>query len=146
VLRASRAGVLSTRYEITRDDAPLCTWTPSAFLGGGSFVLDRRRYDVARGGWTGRRYRLLDDSGALVALADGVGRSYWTVEAGGVTHRFERPSLFRRDQVLVRDGEQVGAVRRTGAWSGEAEADLPGLEPPVQVFVVVSLLAVWTED
>jgi hypothetical protein len=146
VLCASRTGLLSTRYEITRDDAPLCTWKPSAFLGGGSYVLDGHRYDVARGGWTGRRYRLLDDSGALVALADGVGRSYWTVEAGGVTHRFERQSRLRGDQALVRDGEQVGAVRRIAAWSGEAEADLPGLELRVQVFVMVSLLAVWTED
>jgi hypothetical protein len=139
-------GLLSTRYEITRDGANLCTWKPSAFFGGGAFVLDGCRFDVARGGWTGRRYRLLDDSGALVALADGVGRLAWTVETGGVTHEFERPSPFHRDQVLVAGGEEAGAVRRTSAWWGEAEADLPGLPLAVQVFVLVSLLAVWDED
>ena len=146
MLRASRAGLLSTRYDITRDDAAVCTWKPSAFIGGGSFELDGHRYEVARGGWTGRRYRLRDESGCLVALADGVGRSTWTLETGGAVHTFERPSPWRRDQVLVRDGEPVGTVRRTSAWLGEAEAELPGLPPAVQVFVLVSLLAVWDED
>jgi hypothetical protein len=146
VLRASRAGLLSTRYAITRDDAELCTWKPSAFIGGGAFELDGHRYDVARGGWTGRRYRLRDESGELVALADGVGRLSWTLETDGCVHTFERPSPWRRDQVLVRDGAPVGAVRRTSAWFGEAEADLPGLPLAVQVFVLVSLLAVWDED
>ena len=111
MLRASRVGLLSTRYEITCDDTPVCTWKPSAFFGGGSFVLDGRRYEVTRGGWTGRRYRLLDDAGGLVV-----------------------------------DGAPTGTARRTSAWWGEAEADLPGLPLPVQVFVLVSLLGVWDED
>jgi len=146
VLRASRAGLLSTRYDITRDDSAICTWKPSAFIGGGSFELHDHRYEVARGGWTGRRYRLRDEAGHLVALADGVGRLAWTVETEGELHAFERPSPWRRDQVLVRDGAPVGAVRRTSAWFGEAEAELPGLPLAVQVFVLVSLLAVWDED
>jgi hypothetical protein len=146
VLRASRAGLLSTRYDITRDDTAICTWKPSAFIGGGSFELEGHRYEVARGGWTGRRYRLRDETGRVVALADGVGRLTWTVETGGEVHTFERPSPWRRDQVLVRDGTPVGAVRRTSAWFGEAEAELPGLPLAVQVFVLVSLLAVWDED
>jgi hypothetical protein len=146
VLRASRAGLLSNRYHITRDDEALCTWKPSAFIGGGSFELGGHTYDVARGGWTGRRYRLRDETGSLVALADGVGRSAWTLETGGQVHEFERPSPWRRDQVLVRDGEPVGIVRRTSAWFGEAEAELPGLPLEIQIFVLVSLLAVWDED
>jgi hypothetical protein len=154
VLRASRAGLLSTRYEITRDGIPICTWKPSAFIGGGTFELEGHRYEVARGGWTGRRYRLRDEDGRLVALADGVGRLTWTLEifgevfgeSGGTSHTFERPSPFRRDQVLVVDGELAGAVHRTSAWWGEAEAELPGLPLPVQVFVLVSLLGVWDED
>jgi hypothetical protein len=151
VLRASRAGLLSTRYDITRDDPAgefraICTWKPSAFIGGGSFELGGHRYDVARGGWTGRRYRLRDESGRLVALADGVGRLAWTLETGGQVHTFERRSPWRRDQVLVRDGEPVGAVRSTSAWFGEAEAELPGLPLEAQIFVLVSLLAVWDED
>jgi hypothetical protein len=146
VLQASRVGLLTTRYAITCDGVALCTWKPSRFIGGGAFELEGRHYDVARGGWTGRRYRLTDDAGRLVALADGVGRLTWTLETGGVTHTFERPSLFRYDQVLVRDGEPAGTVRRTSAFWGEAEADLPGLPLVVQVFVLVSLLSVWDED
>ena len=123
VLRASRMGLLSTRYEIAQDGTPLCVWKPSAFIGGGSFVLDGCRYDVARGGWSWRRFRLVDERGELVALADGVGRAEWTLA-----------------------GSPVGRVRRVSAWRGEAEADLPGLPVPVQVFVLVSLLGVWDED
>jgi hypothetical protein len=101
---------------------------------------------VTRGGWTGRRYRLLDESGGLIAVADGVGRLAWTLDIGGVRHTFERPSPFRRDQALVVDGAAKGTVRRTSAWWGEAEAELPGLPLLVQVFVLVSLLGVWDED
>jgi hypothetical protein len=146
VLRASRVGLLSTRYDITCDGTSICTWKPSRFIGGGAFELDGRRYDVARGGWTGRRYRLRDESGTILAVADGVGRVAWTLETEGVTHAFERPSPVRRDQVLMRDGEPVGMVRPTSAWWGEAEADLPGLPLAVQIFVLVSLLSVWDED
>lgn len=146
VLRASRMGPLSTRYEITREGAVLSTWKPSAFLGGGSFVLDGRRYDVARGGWTWCRYRLLDEAGELVAVADGVGRPEWTLETGGESHTFQRPSVYRNDHVLHSGGPSGGTVRRTSSWQGEAEADLPDLPLPVQVFVLVSLLAVWDED
>jgi hypothetical protein len=46
----------------------------------------------------------------------------------------------------VRDGEPVGAIRRTSAWFGEAEAELPDLPVEIQIFVLVSLLAVWDED
>jgi hypothetical protein len=146
VLRASRVGLLSTRYEIRRDEAVLCMWKPSAFFGGGAFVLDGAGFEVARGGWTGRRYRLLDEAGELVALADGVGRMAWTLETGGVTYDVERTSLFRNEHVFLDGGEPAGTVRRTSAWFGEAEADLPGLPLPVQVFVLVSLLSVWDED
>jgi hypothetical protein len=146
VLRASRMGLLSTRYEIAQDGTPLCVWKPSAFIGGGSFVLDGCRYDVARGGWSWRRFRLVDERGDLVALADGVGRAEWTLDTDGVTHSFERPSLIRHEHVLTVAGSPVGTVRRVSAWRGEAEADLPGLPVPVQVFVLVSLLGVWDED
>jgi hypothetical protein len=146
VLRASRVGVLSTRYEITCDGATLCTWKPSAFFGGGSFLLEGCSYDVARGGWSWRRYRLLDEARGLVAMADAVGRAAWTLETGGVTYNFERHSLIRNEHALIRDDAAVGSVRRISAWRGEAEADLPGLPLPVQVFVLVSLLAVWDEE
>jgi hypothetical protein len=146
VLRASRVGLLSTGYEIDCDGRTLCTWKPSAFFGGGAFVLDGAAFEVTRGGWTGRRYRLLDEEGELVALADGVGKLTWTLETGGVTHEVERTSLFRNEHVFLRGGEPAGTVRRTSAWFGEAAADLPGLSLPVQVFVLVSLLSVWDED
>jgi hypothetical protein len=146
VLRASRVGLLSNRYEISDGDTLLCTWKPSAFFGGGAFVLNGCDFEVTRGGWTGRRYRLLDDMHEVVALADGVGRFAWTLETGGVTHDFERTSFFREEHVLLADGEPRGWVRRTSAWFGEAEADLALLALPVQVFVLVSLLSVWAED
>jgi hypothetical protein len=138
----------SGSYEITCDDRPLCTWKPKMFRRGGTFVLDGRRYDVVACGWW-NRYRLLDDAGGLVAEADGVGGLTWTLEisgeTGGVRHTFERPSLFRREQMLVVDGAPAGTVRCTSFWRDEGEADLPGLPLLMQVFVLVSLLKVWAQ-
>ncbi len=37
----------------------------------------------------------------------------------------------------------MGYVRRTDFWRNEAEADLPGLPLPIQVFALVVVLTMW---
>ncbi len=78
-----------------------------------------------------------------MAQADGLGRRRWTVTASGVVHQFQRASVWRSDQLLLAGEQPVGVVRRTSSWFGRAEADLPGLPVPVQVFVLVVLLTRW---
>ncbi len=131
-------------YAITLDGRPITTWTPKVWSGGGEFDLDGRRYAFAGQGW-GSRYALTAD-GSAVARADRVGRSRWTLTAGERVHTFRRASIWSGDQVLV-DGERVlGGVRRTGRWRADAEADLPGLDLPVQVFALTVVLTLWSSQ
>ena len=130
------------RYEIAADGQPLATWDGRAWRSGGTFALEGQRYAVKANVW-GTRFELTDGAGQVVAGADRVGRRRWTVEAAGRVYRFAKPSWWRSDEVLVADGRPVGSVRRLRGWHGGAVADLPGLPPPVQVFVVVVVVTMW---
>ncbi len=149
MLIADRRGFFRRRYEV-RDDAAgdvapvelvLSTWAPS-----GEFVLDGRVHWIRL-----RRRFLLGHDGSLhvdgreLARAEGVGTSDWTLQADGCLYRFVRPHLIRRTQHMVEAGEPVGTVRKVPLTSG-AEADLPLLPLPVQLFVVGALLLVWEEE
>ncbi|GAA4413255.1 hypothetical protein GCM10023168_35970 [Fodinibacter luteus] len=41
------------------------------------------------------------------------------------------------------NGRRVGSVKRTSVLRGDAEADLPGLPMPVQLFALVLVLTMW---
>jgi hypothetical protein len=131
-------------YAISADGRPVTTWTPKVWTAGGEFDLGGRRYAFAGRGF-GSRYALTAD-GVPVAQADRVGRKDWTLTEGGRTHTFRRASVWRSEQLLV-DGDRVlGGVRRTGRWRTDAEADLPGLDLPVQVFALTVVLTLWTSQ
>ena len=63
--------------------------------------------------------------------------------AGGRTYEFRRASMWGNQQELLADGVKAGSLRRTGAWSGDVEADLPGMPLPVQICVVGVQIAIW---
>ncbi len=141
MLTARNTSLWRGTYEIAVDGRAVTTWTPKVWTGGGEFALDGRRYAFTGRGW-GSRYALAAD-GTPVATADRVGRRDWTLHEGGRTHTFRRASWWSGDQLLV-DGDRVlGGVRRTGAWRGDDEADLPGLDLPVQVFALTVVLTLW---
>jgi hypothetical protein len=141
MLTARNTSLWRGTYAIAVDGRPVTTWTPRVWSGGGEFVLDGRRYAFTGKGF-GSRYALTAD-GEPVARADRVGRRDWTLTEGGRTHTFRRASFWSGDQLLV-DGDRVlGGVRRTGRWRGDAEADLPGLDLPVQVFALTVVLTLW---
>ncbi|MGX6601395.1 hypothetical protein ACWKSP_04525 [Micromonosporaceae bacterium Da 78-11] len=142
MLVAKRISAWRTRYRVFVDGRPVTTWDGRMWRSGGDFELDGHRYRVTGNAW-GNRYRMSDDAGAPVAEADRVGRKRWTVEALGQTYRFERPSIWRSDQELHNAAGRAGVIRRTSMWRGDAEADLPGLPPPVQVFVLGVVLTMW---
>jgi hypothetical protein len=142
MLEAKRASAWKRSYDIIADGRRLATWDPSSWKAGGTVELDGRRYEVRANMW-GNKYGMVDELGTPIASADHVGRKNWTVEAGGRTYEFCRASMWRNDQELHSEGQCVGSVKRISAWRGGAVTDLPGLPLPVEVFVLVVVIAMW---
>lgn len=142
MLEAKKASVWKNRYDIIADGRRLATWDGSSWKTGGTVELDGRRYEVRANMW-GNKYGMVDEDGAPIASADRVGRKNWTVEADGRTYEFHRASLWRQEEELHSEGRRVGSVKRNSIWRGDAVADLPGLPPPVEVFVLAVVLTMW---
>jgi hypothetical protein len=145
MLEAKKASVWRNRYNITSAGLPLVTWDGSAWKHGGTFELAGQRYSV-RGNMWGSKYGMVDEHGTRVASADRVGRKHWTVEVQGQTYSFRRVSMWRNEEELLVEGRRVGSVKRTSVWRRDAVADLPGLAPPVQIFVLAVVLTMWDEQ
>jgi hypothetical protein len=141
MLQARKVSVWKGAYEISVDGTPLTTWTSRTWKSGGSFPLDGAHYEVGANVW-GSQYGMSTADGKRVASADRVGRKRWTVDADGRIFTFGRASAWRSDQLLLDGDREVGSVRRTN-WRGDAEADLPGLSLPAQVFALAVVLSMW---
>jgi hypothetical protein len=142
VLTARKPSVWRSRYVIALDGQDITSWQPSSWRSSTAFLLDGRRYTVRANLW-GSRYELASDPGGPVAVAEGIRRKHWSVTAGAQRYDFQRASAFRSEQRLLGPGGVAGTVRRANSWKGSAEADLPGLPLPVQVFVLIVLLTTW---
>lgn len=146
---AMSAPLLATRvhwwnhdYRISVGGHPLLYWHPSAWGTGGAMVLDGRNYHV-RSTVTGSRYLLTDETGAVVAAAERVGRKQWMVLADGQCYHFRRARSYREEQRVADDGAPAGAVLRTSQLRRDAIADLPGLPLLTQAFVFLVVLSAW---
>ena len=145
VLTARSTSFWRGTHEIAVDGRPVTTWTPAAWSGAGEFSLDGRHHTLSGGSW-GSRYALVAD-GTPVARADHVGRRDWTLDADGRTRTFRRRrSVWSGDQVLVEGDRVLGGVRHAGRWRGDAEAELPGMDLPVQVLAVAVVLTLWSHQ
>jgi hypothetical protein len=135
-------GMWRGRYRLVADGREVATWDPSWWRTGGDFEIDGHRYQVRAGGW-GTKYRMLDEGGNEVALVERAGRKHWTLRSGGRVYEFRRASLWGNRQEMVAGGVKTGSIRRTSAWSGGIEAELPGLPLALQIFVVGVQIALW---
>jgi hypothetical protein len=142
MLQAKKTSIWTHRYVISTDDRRLAVWDGSWWRAGGTFDLDGRRYEV-HGNLCASAYGMAGPDGAPIATAGRLHRKRWTVEAAGQTYEFERASWWREEQELRSGGRRVGSIRRTSIWRGDAEADLPGLPLPVQIFVLAVVLTAW---
>ncbi|GIM91162.1 hypothetical protein [Paractinoplanes toevensis] len=142
MLTAERMSMWRGRYQLAADGRPVAVWDPSWWRTGGNFEVDGRGYEVRANGW-GTKYRMLDAMGTEVALIERAGRKRWSVQAGGRVYEFRRASFWGSRQELLADGVPVGSLRRTSAWTGAIEADLPGMPLPVQICVVGVQIAIW---
>jgi hypothetical protein len=141
MLYARRRGLRHTRYTITRDRQRLTVWTPLVKGEGGRFELDGVDYEVDTGGPA--EYAVLSVAGGPpVAVAEGVGRTQWSVRVAYRRYSFERAQLPWTQELLAANGRPVGFVRRAGR---RVEAQLPGVDPPVAVFVLAVVITMWSE-
>lgn len=145
MMRADKYGLFSKTYRITADGREVTDFESSWWRTGGTFSLEGHEYTIRANMW-GSTYGMADEDGAKVASAERVGRKNWTVESGDEVHRFQRASLLRSAQLLLRDGQEVGAIERASRWKGGATAELPGLSLPVQVFAVAVVLTMWEQQ
>jgi hypothetical protein len=142
MLTAEKTSLWRGRYDILADGRPVAVWDPSWWRNGGSFEVDGHQFQVRANGW-GTKYRMLDEAGNEVALVERAGRKHWSVRADGRTYEFRRAAMLGNRQEMLADGVKVGSLRRTSAWSGAIEADLPGLPVPIQIFVIGVQIAIW---
>ncbi|MDT8910162.1 hypothetical protein [Amycolatopsis sp. PS_44_ISF1] len=137
MLQAKRSSLLGHDYEISRDDQPFTRLELKRHSA--RFSVDRAEYQV-KGHRFRRTYELLAADGSVVASTGRVSRT-WTLEAAGRAVRFERPSpLSRETSMLGEDGQPAGSIRRQGAADSGATADLPGLEPRLELFALAVVL------
>jgi hypothetical protein len=148
MLYARRKGVRRVQYAITDGRRDLTTWTPLFKGDGGSFRIGGVDYAVDTHGSASQALLVAeaeDGPGDVVAVAHGLGRTPWTVHAGGWSYTFVRSIERWSEQLMVAGGRQVGVVRKVHAnrkrW---AEAELPDMDPPVAVFVVAVVLTMWS--
>jgi hypothetical protein len=142
MLTAQRMSMWRARYRLVADGREAAVWEPSWWRIGGNFEIDGRRFQVRHNGWGGT-YRLLDEADYEVAVVERAGRKHWTLRADGRVYEFRRASLWGNQQELLAQGVKAGSIRRTSAWKGTVEADLPGLPLPLQIFVVGVQIARW---
>jgi hypothetical protein len=146
MLEAHRVSSFRPRWEVREDGAPLLVLEKKGWRSGVEYTLDGTSYEV-RSTWTGSRYTLTRDD-AEVAHAERIGRKHWSVTTPTGEYHFRRRSIWKSDQEWVPDpdaDEALGAIRRTGTWRGDAEAELPGLPTPLAVFVLAVVLLMWEQ-
>jgi hypothetical protein len=144
-MEARKISAWKGHYVVTDGGREIATWDTSVWKSGGVFELDGRRFEVRSNGW-GNKYTMTDESGAVVAAADRVGRRRWTVEADGQTYQFRRRSFWRSEEELLLGDNAVGTVRRTSTWRSDVAVELPTLPRAVQLFVLGVVLSKWAAE
>lgn len=136
-LHVRRSG-FPRRLEILDGTAELATISARTVRRGGRIEIDGQPYQIERTRLA-QRYRLSSSDGHPVAAAARTQLRGWDIEVGGGRIlRLNRASLGSRETLLDDTGRQVGEIRRIARG---VEADLPELDHPTQVFVLVVALA-----
>ena len=137
MLHAKRLHPASQQYELTEDGRALTTLALSRGRIGARFTLHGAEHRVRRHRFSGV-HELLAADGTVVAATDRVRRS-WTMTCSGRAFPFRQTAVAGREcTMLGAGGEPVGAIRHTGARG--MTADLPQLEPALQVFALAVVL------
>jgi hypothetical protein len=123
-------------------------------------VLDhsswRERAEITIGDVTHRMFRehamgdfIIETGGRELARATkpSAFRHTIIVHYKGTDYELRKPSLWRRDFVLLDGDRQIGAITRESAWTRRATADLPSDWPmPIRAFVICLVIILWKRD
>lgn len=137
-LRVSRTG-LPARYEVLSGSDSVTTVSARTTQHGGELDVSGHTYQLDCSSF-GRKCILRAADGQVVASAERNGLRSWRIATGGRELRLARIGLGGRNLELVEGDGRIGWVRR-GVRG--AEAELPGLDRPIEVFVLVVALAMW---
>ncbi|EYT78772.1 MULTISPECIES: hypothetical protein [unclassified Streptomyces] len=139
MLHAKRIHVPAQEYELTEDGRALTTFSLRGGRVGARFTLGGVGHLVRVHRFSGV-CELLDADGNTVATTDRVRRS-WNLTSSGRVVAFRQTAAAGREYTMLGgDGEPAGTIRRTGHLHTEATADLPGMDPLLQVFALVVVL------
>ena len=122
MIEARKVRLWDRRYDILEGGRTVAIWERSLWGTGGTVQLDGRRFQV-RTNLLGGESSMAEGAGRPVALAHGVGRKNWTIESDGETYHFRRSSPWRQEEKLRDGGRDLGRIRRTRLWRGDAVAD-----------------------
>ncbi|MYR61997.1 hypothetical protein GTY54_39295 [Streptomyces sp. SID625] len=139
MLHAKRIHVPAQQYELTEDGRALTTFSLRGGRIGARFTLRGTGYLVRVHRFSGG-HELLDADGAAVATTDRVRRDWNLMSSGQIVPFRQTAAAGREHTMLDGNGEPVGTIRRTGHLHTEVTADLPGLDPLLQVFALVVVL------
>lgn len=139
MLHAKRTHPPSQEYELTEDGRALTTLSLHQGGVGARFTLRGIDYLVRTHRFSGV-HELHDAAGTAVATTDRV-RGSWNITCPERVVTFRRTAAADREYTMIGDdGEPTGTIRRTGHVHSGATADLPGLEPVLQVFALAVVL------
>ncbi|MBN7560190.1 hypothetical protein [Mycobacteroides abscessus] len=137
-LRVNRTG-LPARYEILSGSDSVTTVSARTTQHGGELDIGGHTYQLDNSA-LGRKCILRADDGQEVASAERGGLRSWRIATGERELRLTRIGLGSRNLELTEAGGRIGWVRRSARG---AEAELPELARPIEVFVLVVALAMW---
>lgn len=136
--RIHRAGI-PARYEIVSGDGPVTTVSAQTAQHGGEIDVNGQTYRLD-GSVLGRNCILRTPDRRVIASAERDGLRSWRVAADGREFHLARTGFGSRNLEFVEGGKPIGRIHRV---SRGAEAELPGLDRPAEVFVLVVALAMW---
>jgi hypothetical protein len=145
VLTARSRGIWGREYDIEVDGTPVTSFRSSWWGNGGTFTVEGHEYTVKSNAW-GAKFGMAMADGTVVARAEKVGRKNWSVDAEGRTLQFRRTSMWSAEQALMDGDREVGSIRKRSMWRNDAVADLPGLDPALQIFVVAVVVTHWEQS
>jgi hypothetical protein len=135
-------------YTISRHGEMITELRLSWFREAGEVTIDGVPHTLGREGLLSRDFTLSRGDEVIArAHKPSMLRDRLEVEHAGRTYELARASMWRSDLHVRADGQTLGSIRRTSAFSRHAVVDLPDdWDLPLQVFLAGLAVLLWNRD